>query len=75
MKQIRFVGVDEWNRPTFKETDGNRYYCDVEHLFNYGATEPEIKAQADKLTPIFKGYTFNAEPQGDPCEVQIIWQC
>lgn len=52
---IKFCGIDRWNRPTFVtlEPQGVIYYnqyksgeylyfCDTDHLFDYNATEQQI---------------------------------
>ena len=73
---VCFVGVDEWNRPTFKEVGTrNRYFCDVDNLVRYDATEKEIIDRYNAIgtaSICYKGNTFDSEPNGDPVEVEIV---
>lgn len=69
---IKFVCIDEWNRPIFKpENKQKKYYLsDVNNLFSEGATEQEVKdfyAKAgvplrDCIT--FHGYEIDTDPNG-----------
>ena len=65
---VKFVRVDDWNRPIFK-VEGKKYYLsDTGNLFDYGAKEEEIKEfykdknLRDLLT--FHGYCIDCEPSG-----------
>ena len=42
--KIKFIGIDEWNRPIFKPVDKskNYYLSDVNHLFPGNASIDEI---------------------------------
>lgn len=40
---IKFVCIDEWNRPIFKAVEKQVYLSDVDNLFDYGTTEKQIK--------------------------------
>lgn len=69
---IKFVGIDEWNRPIFRpENKQKKYYLsDVNNLFSEGTTEQEVKdfyAKAgvplrDCIT--FHGYEIDTDPNG-----------
>lgn len=48
-RQIKFVRVDEWNRPVFEVIGKNYYLTDVNNLFSECATEQEIKDFYSKL--------------------------
>ena len=43
--EIKFVTIDDWNRPIFKPIDESKHYylSDVGNLFDYGTTEEQIK--------------------------------
>lgn len=66
---IKFVRVDDWNRPIFK-AEGKKYYLsDVNNLFDYGATEEQVKEfykDKDNLRELitFHGYSVDGEPNG-----------
>lgn len=74
--QIKFVGVDEWNRPVFKPLNKNYYLTDTNNLFDYDATEKEIKQFYSDLTPlnnyiVYKGKSFNSEPMGNELDYDL----
>lgn len=66
---IKFVRVDDWNRPIFK-AEGKKYYLsDVNNLFDYGATDEQVKEfykDKDNLRELltFHGYSVDSEPNG-----------
>lgn len=76
--EIFFVGVDEWNRPTFRAvSDNRRFYCDTDNLFDYGAKEETVTgfyaSNPCMLRHIcYKGLMFDSEPDGTPVNVTII---
>lgn len=70
-----FVGVDEWNRPTFREISTRRYFCDTDNLVRYDAKEEEIIDRYKRIgtaSICYKGSSFDAEPMGDPADVEIL---
>ena len=74
--KIYFAGVDDWNRPTFREVlDKKRYYCDIYKLFDYNATEETITAWYSLVGVagiVFKGNKFDAEPLGTRYNVELV---
>lgn len=66
---IKFVRVDDWNRPIFK-AEGKKYYLsDVNNLFDYDATDEQVKEfykDKDNLRELltFHGYSVDSEPNG-----------
>lgn len=65
---IKFVGIDDWNRPIFKVLEKNYYLSDVGNLFNYGTTEKQIKefykdVELNKYLT-YHGSKFDSEPMG-----------
>jgi hypothetical protein len=44
IREAKFIGVDEWNRPIFKVINVEKQYflSDVENLFDLGTKEEEI---------------------------------
>lgn len=74
--KIYFAGVDDWNRPTFREVlDNKRYYCDIYKLFDYNTTEETITAWYSLVGVagiVFKGNNFDAEPLGTRYNVELV---
>ena len=69
--KIKGVGIDDWNRPIFKpENKQKKYYLsDVNNLFDYGATDEQVKEfykDKDNLRELltFHGYSVDSEPNG-----------
>jgi hypothetical protein len=63
---IKLKGVDDWNRPVFKDVDSNHYYGSVTTLFGWDNPRQEIidyfKANIDELE--YFGVHFGCEPNG-----------
>jgi len=77
MIKIIFCGVDDFNRATFVNIEKkNKFYCDTDNLFPYGATEDEVlkfyeenKNQTNCI--VYKGNTFNSEPSGEDVDIEL----
>lgn len=58
---IKFAGIDDWNRAGYKVEGKKTYLGDVDHLWNWNATKEEVNAyykeHLDSLC-VF-GSTFN----------------
>lgn len=65
---IVFCGIDDWNRPIFRDDRGRFYGC-TDKLFDYRATEEEVLTQIEESDVSFFGYSFGCEPMGSDCEV------
>lgn len=68
---IKFVGIDEWNRPIFKpENEQKKYYLsDVENLFSQSVSEQEIKDFYSDKVPLnsyitYHGRSIDDDPNG-----------
>lgn len=76
-KKIFYVGVDDWNRPTFRSVENRReFYCDVFNLFDYYTPEDKI-IEFYGTEPVelnYKGWCFDSEPMGDPTQVVIVFR-
>ena len=73
MKQVKFAGIDSWNRPVFKDIDRPMYYGSVNILFPYDATEKEVLEKIRPLDLEFFGISFDCEPYGSTVkELEII---
>jgi len=63
---IKFKGIDDFNRPVFKDVDSNTYYGSTSILFG-GEDKPEkiiecFKSNIGELE--YFGTHFNCEPNG-----------
>ena len=67
--KIKFVGIDDWNRPIFKG-EGKKYYLsDVNNLFDYDATDEQVKEFYKDKVPLnsyitYHGRSIDDEPNG-----------
>ena len=79
---IKFIGVDEWNRPAFKPVNKEKKYflTDINNLFSEGATEEEVKkfyadavekgtALRDLIT--YHGYSLDDDPMGSKLKFDL----
>ena len=64
--QIKFKGIDDWNRPVFKNIASNSHYGSVTTLFNYDdSAEKVIKYFKDHIDELeYFGDRFGCEPHG-----------
>lgn len=64
---IKFKGIDNFNRPVFKDVDSNTYYGSVTKLFSWHE-EPKTVIDYFKSTNVdgleYFGNHFNCEPNG-----------
>ena len=60
--QIKFEGIDFWERPIYKQIDSNNRFGSIDKLCN---TIEEIKAITESDL-VFFGTSFDCEPWGDP---------
>lgn len=73
VNEIKFVGIDSWNRPVFKDVCGNHYgstntlYSHHENIF-----DDEAKLQRVLKELVFFGSRFNCEPMGTPFKNEFI---
>lgn len=74
--KIYFAGVDDWNRPTFREVlNKSRYYCDIYKLFDYNTPEDKIMdwySFVGVAGIVFKGSCFDSEPYGERVNVELV---
>lgn len=63
---IKFRGIDSWNRPVYKVVDKDVYFGSVNKLFSDDATATEVdeyfRTNLDELE--FFGDHFGCEPHG-----------
>ena len=60
-----FEGIDDWNRPVFKDSLNYRW-GDVNNLFNWNATADEVLAKITVNDICYFGHSFNKgeDPNG-----------
>jgi hypothetical protein len=69
---IKFVGIDDFNRPIFKEIARRNYYGANDVLFSQGTLEKEVKEKVTEKDITFFGARFNCEPMGTSYDDIII---
>lgn len=66
MINIKFKGIDDWNRPVFKDVDSSTYYGSTRTLFGWADPKEKIieyfKSNMDELE--YFGSSFGCEPNG-----------
>jgi len=64
--QIKFKGIDSWNRPVFKDVNSNNYYGSVNTLFDYtDSTEKIVDYFNMHMSELeWFGTKFDCEPYG-----------
>jgi hypothetical protein len=72
--EIKFEGIDYWNRPVFRQVDGDNRFGSVDLLCS-NTDEVKERISADDL--VYFGTTFDEDdPQGTPLKkgaLTIIW--
>ena len=70
--ELKFVGIDGWNRPVFVSPVKN-YYGSIEILFSRDATKEEVLKMVEGTELEYFGSKFGCEPMGGtiPADVQI----
>lgn len=72
---VKYVRIDSWNRPVFKEINGENYYGSLDILFSYNGSKDNVmqKVGAEDLT--YFGKQFDCEPMGTTPirDIKIIW--
>lgn len=58
-----FEGIDDWNRPVFKNENNTRIGS-TDSLFEWRATEEEVLKKINKANLVYFGNKFNCEPDG-----------
>jgi len=60
---LTFEGIDDWNRPIFKDSIGNRF-GDVDNLFDWGSTVEDVLSKISEKHICYFGDHFGCEPYG-----------
>jgi len=79
IRNIKFKGIDSWNRPVYKVLEMNYYVGSVNKLFDYSASKKEVDDYfKDNInTLVYFGHSFDCEPNGSPLksEIKLIINC
>ena len=73
--EFKFEGIDDWNRPIFKNQASTIRLSNVDILFSWGATEDEVLEKIDETQLTYHGSTFDCEPMGtaiNPNKIKIV---
>lgn len=65
--KIKFVGIDSWNRPIYKDVNSRTYFGATNALFGYdeeNLAQQYINEHIEELT--YFGHYFDCEPMGIP---------
>jgi len=62
--RVKFVGIDYWSRPVFKDEKGN-YFGSLDKLFNSVDTEQKVLESVNGDDLLYFGRDFDCEPMGD----------
>lgn len=65
VKEVRFLGIDGWNRPVFQASD-SEFYGATDILFDDYATEAEVLSKVSEKDLTYFGSRFGCEPMGSP---------
>lgn len=68
--ELKFEGIDSWNRPVFKDRHNNRYGS-VDVLMEYDAEAHEVEDNVTADDLLYFGSTFGCEPMGLPIREKI----
>jgi hypothetical protein len=74
MTRVKYVGIDDWNRPIFRDIreDKNEFYGSADLLFSFDATEADVLKEVTAKDLCYFGTSFGCEPCGTPAEVEIV---
>ena len=65
--EIKFRGIDHWNRPVYRDVNSKNHYGNVNKLFSYEAEEKEVNEYHEKFNfdeLCYFGQHFGCEPMG-----------
>lgn len=70
-KEVKYVGIDGWNRPIFRAAK-SEFYGATDILFDRDATEEEVLARVTEADLTYFGSKFGCEPMGTPAGNVVI---
>ena len=69
--KLKFYGIDNFNRPIFKNIEKKQFYGSTYKLFNHNANVTEVLKMVDEKDLTYFGERFNCEPLGIPINPDI----
>ena len=73
IEQVKFEGIDSWNRPVFKSVKYRNRFGSVNELFGHDASEKEVLDKVSDSDLCFFGTSFGCEPMGTPADnIKIV---
>ena len=73
MINVKFYGIDSWDRPVFKEVGKRSFYGSIDHLCSYGDSEQKVLEKVSANSLVFFGSSFDCEPCGTSViNIQIL---
>ena len=64
MLKIKYEGIDDWNRPVFKDINSENRFGSVEILFPYWETEKSVLEKISEKHLCYFGKCFDGDPMG-----------
>ena len=62
--KLKFYGIDNFNRPIFKNIEKKQFYGSTDKLFNHNVDVNEVLKIVDEKDLTYFGKSFNCEPLG-----------
>lgn len=73
MQEIKYEGIDDWNRPVFRDIKSKERFGSVDILFPYWESEKSVLEKVSEKHLCYFGNYFNCEPLGSkPGNITII---
>ena len=75
--KLKFKGIDDWNRPVFKDIEKKQYYGSTDILFSFSDSEEKVLAEITRKEQLtWFGNSFGCEPMGcrikDDVKVEFV---
>lgn len=70
--KVRFLGIDHFNRPVFKDVATQEFYGSVDKLLSRTTTEKETLQRIEAIDLLYFGTSFGCEPFGCEPKATII---
>ena len=63
--KLKFKGIDDWNRPIFKDVEKPHYYGSTDILFSFSDSEEKVLSEITRKEQLtWFGSSFGCEPMG-----------
>jgi len=64
--RLRFILIDRWNRPTFKDQDSPHYFCYIDSLYRHNEKEKVLADIKSGRLEYLDLYLKGTDPEGEP---------